>query len=1099
MRKKTDIILFDKLNRFINKYYKNKILKGIIFLSSSLLVFLLFFSLIEHFSRLSTSFRQFFFWGYILINLIVLIRFIIIPFFHLFRIGKVMNYTESAKIIGNHFEEIDDQLINVLQLNQLSQKDKGLIGASIEQKTHNIRSFSFSSIIKFKDNRKHLKWILIPVFIFLFFFLSGNRHIITESSARIIDYKNEYIPEAPFQFHVSNSSLTVVQYEDFQVGLSITGKSIPSKAYIEIDGNKFSLSKNDISNYDYLFKNVVSDIKFRFFAEGYYSEFYTLSSLLSPRVLGFQINLTYPKYTNIQNNQLENIGDLVLPEGTQIQWAFNLKNTNYLQFDFNNQIEDLKVKNGLLTINKVGWHQGKYSISTYNENVSSEKTYYTIEIIKDEHPKIKLESSLDSLNNTLFFNGTISDDYSLSKLMFHYSVKNQDREINHSEKINIHNLSNENFYHYLNLDSLLLAPSEEVIYYFEVWDNDNINGYKSTKSRISSYKKPSKEELEKRKNKIGEKIKNEFDEAISLSKKIQEEISILKKSLIDKKNLGWKEKKKAENIIKNQKKLEEIIKENNARNNLNNQSQEKLNSSILEKQKKLEDLMNKVLDEESKKLMEQLQKLIDEMDKEKMKEVLDKMEKDNSNLEKDLDRNLEIYKDLEFQQKLEETIEKIDELKKQQEALKQETEEKKSESEKLSKEQENLQEILQKLEDDLKKLEEKNDNLENKKEIPNMENEKKETSLSMEESKKSLDKKQKNKSSKKQQKAIENLEKMSQKMQGLQSSCSSDRPIENMETLRQILENLITLSFDQEELIDNISSLPKSSNSIIKYIQIQKKLLDDSQIIEDSLFALSKRVVEIEPIINKEIRSINYNIDKSISLLENRKISKGASSQQYAMTSMNNLALLLSETLRMMQMEFANENPGNQQCNKPGNSAKPSLKELKKMQNNLMKKMKGKEGEEGKKKGNKCSEQESLELMKLANQQQQIRLQLQEIRDDIGKNGEKGNIDRILEKMEENEFDIINNNIHKQTLLRQEEILTRLLEAEESQRERGEDEKRESIEWRYEIKNNSDNYLEYMKNKKQQEELLKTTPIQLNEFYKQKVNRYFNTISNKDQ
>ena len=124
MRKKTDIILFDKLNRFINKYYKNKILKGIIFLSSSLLVFLLFFSLIEHFSRLSTSFRQFFFWGYILINLIVLIRFIIIPFFHLCRIGKVMNYTESAKIIGNHFEEIDDQLINVLQLNQLSKKTR---------------------------------------------------------------------------------------------------------------------------------------------------------------------------------------------------------------------------------------------------------------------------------------------------------------------------------------------------------------------------------------------------------------------------------------------------------------------------------------------------------------------------------------------------------------------------------------------------------------------------------------------------------------------------------------------------------------------------------------------------------------------------------------------------------------------------------------------------------------------------------------------------------------------------------------------------------------------------------------------------------------
>ena len=59
--------------------------------------------------------------------------------------------------------------------------------------------------------------------------------------------------------------------------------------------------------------------------------------------------------------------------------------------------------------------------------------------------------------------------------------------------------------------------------------------------------------------------------------------------------------------------------------------------------------------------------------------------------------------------------------------------------------------------------------------------------------------------------------------------------------------------------------------------------------------------------------------------------------------------------------------------------------------------------------------------------------------------------------LDENDFltHILNNNISNETLLRQEEILTKLLEAEESQRERGEEEKRESIEWNYEIKNNN--------------------------------------------
>ena len=100
--------------------------------------------------------------------------------------------------------------------------------------------------------------------------------------------------------------------------------------------------------------------------------------------------------------------------------------------------------------------------------------------------------------------------------------------------------------------------------------------------------------------------------------------------------------------------------------------------------------------------------------------------------------------------------------------------------------------------------------------------------------------------------------------------------------------------------------------------------------------------------------------------------------------------------------------------------------------------------------------------------------------------------------MEKNETDILNNNITEETILRQQEILTRLLEAEESQRERDEEKERESVQWDYEIDNKSDDYIEYIQKKKNQEELIKTTPIQLNKFYKEKVNKYFKNITNQD-
>ena len=47
-----------------------------------------------------------------------------------------------------------------------------------------------------------------------------------------------------------------------------------------------------------------------------------------------------------------------------------------------------------------------------------------------------------------------------------------------------------------------------------------------------------------------------------------------------------------------------------------------------------------------------------------------------------------------------------------------------------------------------------------------------------------------------------------------------------------------------------------------------------------------------------------------------------------------------------------------------------------------------------------------------------------------GDKNAKDNIDKMMKKMEENEVDIINDQITRETLLRQESIMSRLLEAE---------------------------------------------------------------------
>ena len=163
------------------------------------------------------------------------------------------------------------------------------------------------------------------------------------------------------------------------------------------------------------------------------------------------------------------------------------------------------------------------------------------------------------------------------------------------------------------------------------------------------------------------------------------------------------------------------------------------------------------------------------------------------------------------------------------------------------------------------------------------------------------------------------------------------------------------------------------------------------------------------------------------------------------------------------------------------------MSQLKEAQKKLNKEMKDRQ--KGKKKGKGAKQ-----LLQLAKKQEEIRKRLMELRDELGENGEKGKIDKIIEDLEENETDIINNRITQETIKRQQDILTRLLEAENASREQDEENSRKSTEREFMPDNTTEQNLEYIKQKKTQEELLKTTPVQLKPYYKKKVNTYFNTL-----
>merc|ERR1712078_649234 len=113
-----------------------------------------------------------------------------------------------------------------------------------------------------------------------------------------------------------------------------------------------------------------------------------------------------------------------------------------------------------------------------------------------------------------------------------------------------------------------------------------------------------------------------------------------------------------------------------------------------------------------------------------------------------------------------------------------------------------------------------------------------------------------------------------------------------MDALRALLENILTLSFEEEGLMAELKLTDEQDPRYINHGQAQRKLKDDAVMVEDSLFALSMRIPQLASAVNREIGLVNRHMGKALDGFGDRLTAEIAMNQQYVMTSFNNLALL---------------------------------------------------------------------------------------------------------------------------------------------------------------------------------------------------------------
>ncbi|MDT0538691.1 hypothetical protein [Croceitalea sp. P059] len=1145
--------ILGKLNTFTKKYYSKLLVKGILLFLTFGILFFLAITAVEYVLWLGSTERLILLLAFIAIELFLLYRYILVPLFYLFNIKKGISKRQASQLIGKHFPHVNDKLVNLLDLAEHN-NESDLLMAAIEQRSEEMKPIPFTKAVDYGENLKHAKYVLIPMLMVALLWVSGNISEFFGSYNRVVNYDIAYEPPAPFSFLLLNEDLTILEGEALQLRLSTEGQIRPENVSIVIKEKELLMQEKG-GSFQYTFQPPVSSGNFYFTANGFNSRVYTIAVGSVPSIQGFEMTLDYPNYLGKRDEILKGTGNAIVPEGTRVTWNVRGLYTDKIDLRTKDTVVSLVKENNDFAITKVIYEELDYELSTGNSNVEEYETLgYKLEVVRDAYPTIQVEQTLDSLNpNLSYYEGMASDDIQLTRInLVYYSIAKPN--VLSSLLLAETNNNVEQFY-YTFPSGLSLEQGKEYEFYFEVFDNDGLRKGKSVKSQVFSTAILNDNELKNKELDAQQSILQNLDKSLENFKDQKEALKEINDKQKENNSLNFNDQNQIKDFLQKQEQQEFMMEKfsKQLKDNLNkNEKTDELNQLLQERLERQEKEAAK-----NKKLLEELNKIADKIDKEELKKKLEELGKKQSNSERSLEQLLELTKRYYVTEKASQLSKELEDLAERQKILS-----KLELGEQFqNKEQEKLNEKFNQISDELDEL--KNDNEGLKKPIDldistqKQEDVKEDQKDALEEINKhqgneessdSDDKQESgNRAKQKQNSAAQKMKEMSESLKQSAASGGGGSSItEDAEMLRQILDNLITFSFKQENLFDKVQESEGQIEQFSNTVRQQKDLRDLFEHVDDSLFALSLRRVELSEFVNEQITEVYYNIDKSLESIAENQVYQGASYQQYVLTASNSLADFLANLLDNMQQSMQ---PGQGQGQGDGfqlpdiiegqESLKEKMEKAGNKGNKGQKGEKGESGEEGKEgksgesgengesgkggengeggsdgkskngenngegqgegegndqegsEGGGPSESELKEIYEIYKEQQVLRQKLEDQLKNILQKDKQELAKKLARQMENFENDLLENGITQRTLNKMNAIQQQLLKLENAALKQGQKKERESQTNSNDFRNPITTKPSLLKNKSKAIEILNRQALPLRQNYQNKVKRYF--------
>ena len=1120
-----------RLDDTIRRYYRWRIVRGLLIWAIVLFVPWMLLAMGAFYTWIGSGMRLMLLVLYVLLNLTAVGLWVLVPWLRLNGGLLRMTRREAALRIGAHFPEIQDKLLNTVELQDLAvgSGSLDLVGASLEQRNGWLKPFSFGAIVPW-SKLKPYAWAVVPLVVLWVVLWVWVPSVMSVGTERILRYDVGYTLPAPFDFDANGTPLRIEAGSDWDVQLQTKGHELPKEAFVHWNGHAYKMRRISAGRFAFKVPNVRRSSSFWFSASGFRSSEENLAVFHNPTLLQLELHIEYPAHTGKAAERLLNSGDVQIPRGSALRFVMDSKHASGFGLVPSGESPIMRAAavqgNGTGQRHALRWvpgQSGPYALVLYSDQGQNPDTLsFGVELVDDAPPDLEVEvlspdqnpENKPSQSQLLaaeppVLSGRAWDDYGLRALRFIYWVKPAGQtEFESQTRIRElpweGGMAEKQFEFLLDPSDLGLGPGDGVRYGVEVEDNDQPGGYKRTRSALFEWRVASEREKEQALETLSRETATGFQKADKDMQEAQKQARKLSDRLKQQKEWGFEDRKDLEKLRNEQRQAIEEVEELQKKLELQQQNQSsETPSQILEKQEKIKEMAERLLNEEMKEMLRNIEKMLrDEANKPEIQKQLEKLEKDQSKVSKELDRMLQFFKELEVEDRIEKAMKKLEEMARKQEDLASQTKLADQDLNKAAEEQETLRKETESLLKEWEKTKEKNKELERPKDLDGLEEQGEEVTKDQEEAENQAKNQQnRSKASQKQQKAAAGMRQMSSRMQEQLAQQEMEELEEDLKAMRRLLGRVLKFSFDQEHIMERLKDQTGYSQVFVQLSREQFALREQMDPIKDSLEALSRRVWQIQAPVQKEIKELEEQYKATLERMSQRDIGGAKGRQQYTMTAANNLANLLSELLQQATEQKASQMPGNQQCKKPkpGGSGMSRLRSMQKKLSDQMQEQQGKSKGPGKgesKSGQKPNRGEGgKEFAQMVAQQEAIRREMEKILKEMNKEGgqQPGRqaVEDAVKQMQQSEKELVNKQMTSESLQRQQQILSRMLEAEKAEQEREMEQSRSSESARQQAsdayKTNQEKALQA---KKQIQGLYKPAGPDLNAFYRERNLRY---------